>query len=35
MTKIPKHYGEKDLSYLDTLFPWAEELPAEFRKSLK
>ena len=33
LTELPKHYGEKDLSYLDRLLPWSEELPAECRKS--
>lgn len=34
LTEIPKHYGEKDMSYLDDLLPWSDKLPAECRKTL-
>lgn len=35
LTEIPKHYGAKDLSYLETLLPWSAKLPAKIRKTLK
>ena len=35
LSELPKHYGEKDLSYLDQLLPWSEELPAVCRNTVK
>ena len=31
-TEIPKHLDDTDRSFLDALFPWAPNLPANCRK---
>ena len=32
LTEIPKHMEETDLSFLEKLLPWAEDLPTNIRK---
>lgn len=33
LEEIPKHMDDTDRSFLETLLPWSEKLPAEIRKS--
>jgi transposase len=35
LEEIPKHYGEKNLSYLDDLLPWSEKLPADCHRTIE
>ena len=32
LTEIPKHMEETDLSFLEKLLPWSEDLPTNIRK---
>lgn len=32
LTEIPNHMDDKDLSFLENLLPWSDQLPVNIRK---